>query len=192
MPRTHQFIAVLFSIMTTTHAIAGSWFHQSSLDMPGSKSFIQGAKGAYTIYYDEDTWQVDNDKSAHKEKICFKLDHKKGDAYAIATYEHRAMPLGSLKELTLSQFIDTNPPGRVVDEGIITVDGEKVLMLKMVGFSEDKPVTYYGYYVAGEWGTLEFVTYTGSYNFGVFEKDFSKLLNGLHINKPAQLSVSKL
>ncbi|TNG03496.1 MAG: hypothetical protein EP297_00300 [Gammaproteobacteria bacterium] len=192
MNRNYFLITLMIFVISFAHAEAGSWFQSSERKTHGhegsssgataSNAFIQGANGIYTIYYDKNAWDIHNDRSSLDEKVNLTLDHKKGDAFAVATYEHIIMPLGSLKEMALSKFIDTTPPGKIVDEGVMTVNGEKVLMLKMIGFDKEDPVTYYGYYAAGQWGTLEFVTYTGTSLFGDYEKDFTQLLNGLVIN----------
>lgn len=144
-----------------------------------AKAFLKGGRDSYVVYYDETRWK----KSDADGVAEFELDHKNGDGYALIIYERIPIPLENLKNIALENAREAAPQVRIVEEKKKIVNGHEVLLLRMDGVIEGVPFTYLGYYASGNWGTVQFVTYTATVLLPEYREDFIQLLNGLNIKK---------
>ncbi len=142
---------------------------------------LKSKKAFYEVWYDPAKWTISSQSNPESE---FELRHSTGDAFAMSIAERISMPIGSLKQVAINNAKNVAPDLRVVSEGERTVNGAKVLVMRMEGTLSGIHFTYYGYYWAGKAGAVQLVTYTGQNLFNEFQKDFEDILNGLVIVKP--------
>lgn len=141
---------------------------------------LEGGKGVYFIYYDDQKWHVKKPPSGNDAEYTF--THKEGDGYAMMIFERISIPLPNLKNIALENARGVAPDAKILTEDMITVNGHEAMKLTMQGTIEGIPFTYYGYYASDAWGTLQFISYTSSPLFAEYKKDFTELLNGLNIS----------
>jgi len=61
------------------------------------------------------------------------------------------------------------------------VNGKKFLRLQMKGTIQKIEFVYLGYYGSGDWGTVQFLSYTSANLFREYKPHFEELLDGLVI-----------
>jgi len=171
----------------------GTWKYAEA---PAALSVVKGALAGYTkpktatvstktvvdkftLWMDPEVWT--QEKGGDPNRLGFA--HKKGDAYAIVIAERISMPMDSLKEIAVSNAKDAAPDVRVVFEETRTVNGVKLLCMKMAGTIQKIPFVYFGYYYAGKAGSLQVLTYTGENLFDEYKADFLDFLNGTVITE---------
>ena len=146
-----------------------------------AKLFVKAPKGPFGVWINQQKWKQDAPVEEDASKITFR--HKKGDAYAMLIAERLSIPTESLKKMVLAEAKGAAPDVRVISEEKRTLNGKKILCLKMGATIENIPFVYYGYYYSGSDGTLQVVTYTGTNFFDEFKSDFEEFLNGTQIGQ---------
>jgi hypothetical protein len=146
-----------------------------------AKLFVKAPKGPFGVWINQQKWKQDSPVEEDATKITF--HHKKGDAYAMLIAERLSIPTESLKKMVLAEAKGAAPDVRVISEEKRTLNGKKILCLKMGATIENIPFVYYGYYYSGSDGTLQVVTYTGPNFFDEFKSDFEEFLNGTQIGQ---------
>jgi hypothetical protein len=141
-------------------------------------------KGQFSIWVNTAKWQQDHGPVSGPTE--FKFTHKNGDGYAMVIPERITMPLDSLKEIVLDIAKRAAPDAKIISEQMKVVNGQKILAMKMEGTIRGIPFVYYGYYYAGEAGTLQVVAYTGKSLFKEYEQEFTEFLNGVVIHSPTR------
>ena len=144
-----------------------------------AKLFVKVPKGPFGVWINQQKWKQDAPVEEDAIKITF--HHKKGDAYAMLIAERLSIPTESLKKMVLAEAKEGAPDARVISEEKRTLNGKKILCLKMGATIENIPFVYYGYYYSGSDGTLQVVTYTGTNLFDEFKSDCEEFLNGTQI-----------
>ena len=142
---------------------------------------VKSDKGFYEIWYDPAKWKVSKSASPPKE---FEASHVSGEGYGFAIVERISMPLETLKNAAVSNAKKVAPDLKVDEPEYRTVNGVKVMALKMTGTIQGIPFVYYGYYWTGKAGALQVVMYTGENLFNDYFPDFVAFLNGVVITKP--------
>ena len=141
-------------------------------------SYVEGRQGSYRVYYIDEKWiptSIDNEAAE------FSFRHKDGDGYAMIISEKIFVPLNNLEKIALQNAKSASEDARIVSRGSRIVNGHQVMTLSIEGIIEGIPFKYYGYYASGDWGTIQFITYTAAPIFVDYEKDFIELLDGLTI-----------
>ena len=142
---------------------------------------VQSDKGFYEIWFNPAKWKVSKSAAPPKE---FEATHVSGDGYGFVIAERISMPLDTLKDAAVSNAKKVAPDLKVDEPEYRTVNGVKVMVLKMKGTIQGIPFVYYGYYWSGTAGTLQVVMYTGENLFKDYFPDFVQFLNGIVITKP--------
>ena len=108
----------------------------------------------------------------------YELDHKNGSLYALIITEHLDLSLNALGNIALENARSAAPDVEVTSKEYRTVNGKKVLMMRMVGTISDIRFSYFGYYYTAKGISLQYLAYS-SENF--MEENLStveELLNG--------------
>lgn len=142
-----------------------------------SASFLLKSKIGLGFYMDPKKWKFS--KGASDEDAEFNIELKNGDLYAIIISEKFEIPLASMREIALMNGRDAAPDLRIVEQEYRTVNGNKVLMLRMDGTVQGIKVSYVSYYYSDEDGTVQFVTYTSQSMLKQYQDEIFELLNGM-------------
>lgn len=137
-------------------------------------------KGFVEVWYDPRKWKPRPPSNPDAE---FHLVHTAGDGYANLIVERLRVPMESLKKAVVDNAKKVSKDLKLTDEQEPTVNGKKLLALKMEGTIQGIPFTQYGYYWSGTAGTVQLFTWCGQNLYSEFSQDFRDLLNGLVINK---------
>lgn len=150
-------------------------------DREASMQEISGSQLPYSISYDANKWAIEQPESY--EDAEYYLNHLDGDVYAMIIPERVEIPLDSLKEIAIENASEVAPDIEVVYEETIEVDGQEVLVMKMNGTIEGIPFQYYGHYFSGDFGTIQFITYTSQTLADLYETDARELLEGISLQQ---------
>jgi hypothetical protein len=135
----------------------------------------------YSVWYDPKVWERDKESEVGDHEFVLKM--KDEDAYAMAIYERIPIPLEKLKKIALLNMKNAAQSVKLTDEKMIKVNGESMLSLRVEALVEGIPFIYRGYYASGNYGTIQFITYTHI----SLEKEYlgamNNLLNGLTLIK---------
>lgn len=137
------------------------------------------AKGGFLIWFDPSKWSQE-EKSDDPSKTTF--DFKDGDLYAMVIAERFALTIDALKGAAIKNAKEVAPDTKVTFEESRTVNGKKVLCMRMEGTIDGIQFVYYGYYYAGKAGTIQLLTYTSPNLYSEYEAEMTEFLNGLVIS----------
>lgn len=141
-----------------------------------TKPFLKGK--AYKIIYNDKLWKQSNIVNKDAE---IQLEHKKGHGYAIVIFDSTPMSLTDLKKQVLTNMRSVVSDVEIIFEKKKQVNGHPMMVLKINSSIEAIPFSYLNYYASGDWGVVQFVTYTATALMASYEADFIDLLNGLTI-----------
>ncbi len=108
----------------------------------------------------------------------YELISKEGGIYGMIISEKIEIPVKTLRTIVLENGRASAPDLQIVEEEYRTVNGFKVLFMKMKGTMQGIKFTYYGYYYSNSNGTVQFITYSSQKLIDKYQKDCDKLLNG--------------
>ncbi len=131
--------------------------------------------GNVSLKYDPAVW-----KQAEGQ---FLLVHSSGEGQAVVVAERIAVPLGAVEDIALANAQAVDPNGKVVFRNRRRVNGVDVVILKIEVIEGTVPRVYYGYFYAGEFGTVQVVTSTLKALFAKHEREFLEFLNGFEVSK---------
>ncbi|NOQ35092.1 MAG: hypothetical protein GQ569_04265 [Methylococcaceae bacterium] len=161
----------------------GTWaFRQEMPQLRPQKAnkSLKGKRGAYEVFYNDKLWKQGN---AGNEDAEIQLQHNNGDGYAMIIFERIPVPLENLKKLALENVRSVASNVEIAGEERKLVNGYEMMVLRINGAIEGIPFSYLNYYASGDWGTIQFVTYTATVLMPEYETDFLDLLNGLTIKQ---------
>ena len=133
----------------------------------------------YGFYLSPKAWGFEKSKDVGA--VEYKFKRKGEDLYGMAVTERLEIPFETLRAIAVENGRKAAPDLEVIEEEYRTVNGHKVMMLKMKGTIQGLKFKYYGYYSSSESGTVQFLTYTTDNLFERYKGDMEKLLNGLVI-----------
>ena len=142
------------------------------------KSILKGKHNAYQIVYDNMLWKK---TSSANDDAEIQLEHKSGNGYAMVIFDRSPISLEDLKKQILTTMRSVASKVEIISEEKKRIKNHKIMALKINSTIEDTPFSYFNYYASGQWGTIQFVTYTASALMIDYEADFTTLLNGLVI-----------
>ncbi len=134
-----------------------------------------------TVKVNTEKWRFKKTDGSEASEYTF--DSKKDGAYAYLITERVELPLQTLKKLALENARDAGPDIKIVDEEYRTVNGVKVLFMKMEGTVETLKLTYLGYYYSSKKGTIQFLTSTTQNLLEEKLPEMEELLNGMIITE---------
>lgn len=145
----------------------------------------KSAPGLLKIYrnislkYDPGQWKL---TASHNEGE-FDLSHSSGDAHALVIAEPGVVPLDVISDIALANAQSADPNAKVVFRDKRRVNGAVVYFLKIEANVDTVPMVYWGYFYAGESGTVQVVASTTKNLLPQYQKDFLDLLNGFMVSK---------
>ena len=142
-----------------------------------STFLIESSRVDLGFYINPKKWSFNKDSDINSEAE-YELRLKDGDLYGMIISEKFEMPLTTLRDLAVENGRKVAPDLRIVNEEYRTVNGLKVLWLRMDGSMQGIKFSYYGYYYSGEEGTVQFITYTAQNMLEDYRNDCETLLNG--------------
>jgi hypothetical protein len=111
----------------------------------------------------------------------FTLKHASSDAWALVTTGNTPMPIDTLRHAVLADARREDPDAEIVFEENRIINGNRILCVEMTLTPDQDPLTYFGYYWAGDEGSVRIVTFTEWHLFLRFKDDAAALLDGLVI-----------
>ncbi|MCK5871941.1 MAG: hypothetical protein KAG26_03860 [Methylococcales bacterium] len=150
----------------------------SDVDIP--KATFRGKKGLYKIVYNANLWKK---KKSTNSDADIQLEYKDGSGYAMLIFDRTPIALDKLKQQAVKNMNSVVSQVEIISEEKKQINGYKAIQLKIDSTIEDTPFSYLNYYVTGDWGTIQFVTYTAATLMPDYEDDFLDLLDGLSLKK---------
>lgn len=136
-------------------------------------------RNKYAIWYNPLAWEPEMVEEGENFEFYLKL--KGEDAYAITIYERIPIPLGSLAKIALENMKSASETAKITDEKMIKVNGESMVYLRIEALINGIPFVYHGYYTSGDFGTIQFLTFTHTSLEKEYKDSMVSLLNGLRI-----------
>jgi hypothetical protein len=132
-----------------------------------------------TVKVNTEKWRFKKTDGSEASEYTFDL--KRDGAYAYLITERAELPLLTLKKIALENARNAAPDIKLIDEEYRTVNGVKVLFMKMEGTVETLKLTYLGYYYSSKKGTIQFITSTTQNLLEENRSNMEELLNGMVI-----------
>ncbi len=85
----------------------------------------------------------------------------------------------ALINLAISNARNAAPDVKVIEKEYRTVNGKKIIYMKMQGTIQSIKFTYLGYYYSDKTGSTQLLTYTASNLVEKYKPEIFDLLNGL-------------
>ena len=132
-----------------------------------------------SLKYDPDLWK----QAAPINDGEFALLHSSGDSHALVIAERIPVPLGSIQDIALANAQAADPNAKITFRNRRRVNGTDLYFLKIEANVDSVPMVYWGYFYAGENGTVQVVTYTAKTLLSEHEREFMDFLNGFVVSK---------
>jgi hypothetical protein len=130
-----------------------------------------------SIWLNTQKWNFKKSKEGEDTEYEFNLKGK--DLYAMLLTEKIEVPLESLRTVAIENAKEAAPDMEIKEEEYRTVNGKKMLYLRMDGTAQGIKFTYMGYYYSDTGGTVQFVCYTAQALVDEYKASAIELLNGL-------------
>lgn len=131
------------------------------------------------IWLNTKNWNFKKSKEGEATEYEFNL--KGGDLYAMLVTEKIEVPLASMKNVAIENAKAAAPDIEIIEEEYRTVNGRKMLYLRMDGTAQGIGFSYLGYYYSDANGTTQFVAYTTQTLVEKYRATAMELLNGLSV-----------
>jgi hypothetical protein len=159
---------------------------------PGASFLVKSKRTNYGLYIDPTKWRIDK-KGENESDAEYSFNFKNGSSYAVMITEKAELSFELLKEAALVNGRAAAPDIAIVEEEYRIVNNNKVLLLQLKGTMKGLSFSYYGYYVTGQSGTIQLISFTTSKLFNEHKKEMETFLNGLIIQPDISVTpVSKM
>lgn len=138
------------------------------------------AKSSFWINPKEWSFSIEKDKNAANE-YAFSIPGT--DLYGMVISEALQIKPEELVNIAFENARSFAPDMRVVKKEYRTVNGNEVIHMIMSGTIQSIEFTYVGYYHSNEFGSTQFLTYTGTNLLPKYEEHIYSLLNGFDTTK---------
>ncbi len=147
-----------------------------------SRNKINGKNDKYVIWFDAKKWKriPVTEINADADVALQLID---GDAYAMVIYEEIEIQIENLSNIAIENAKTVAPDIRLIDREFRSVNGNKLIWMRMDGTTQGIKITYYSYYISNENGSIQFHTFTGQSLLPKYLDDIESLLNGFIANK---------
>ena len=145
---------------------------------PGASFLVKSKRTKYGVYIDPAKWILETKEDTDNDAE-YSFHSKNGTAYAMMITEKAELTFELLKEAALTNGRSAAPDIEIVQEEYRIVNNSKVLLLHLKGTMKGLGFSYYGYYVTGEAGTIQLISFTTSKLFNEEKKEMEIFLNGL-------------
>lgn len=138
---------------------------------------LKSTRTSTGFYLDPKAWTYTTPEDGASAE--YELDHKNGSLYALIITEHLDLSLNALGNIALENARAAAPDVEVTSKEYRTVNGKKVLMMRMAGTISDIRFSYFGYYYTAKGISVQYLAYSSETfmeeNLSIVEE----LLNGL-------------
>jgi hypothetical protein len=142
--------------------------------------WFKGQKGIYKLAYNAALWKK---KPSANNDAQIELKYKGGSGSAMIIFDRTPVTLDRLRKQAIKIQKSVASKVEIISEEKKQISGYKAMQLKINSSIENVPFSYLNYYVTGDWGTIQFVTYTATTLMPDYEEDFLELLDGLSLKK---------
>ena len=170
----------------------GTWtyLHKDSIDATNifvnPAIFSRGINSTFLLkstrtnmgcYLDPKKWTFK--KADESEAAEYEINNMNLGLYGMMISEKLDLPLESLANIALDNARDAAPDVKVMEKQYRTVNGLKVLMMRMTGTIQNIKFSYYGYYYSTPKGATQFLVYSSEDIVDQNIAEIEELLNGL-------------
>ncbi|MDH5178365.1 MAG: hypothetical protein OEZ39_06910 [Gammaproteobacteria bacterium] len=148
-------------------------FHKSN----NAKFLLKSKKNDIAVWLDAKKWNFSPSKSNSEAEYQFQLKGK--DLHGLLISEAIEIKVETLVKIALENAKRAAPDARIVSQEYRTVNGLRVIQLKILGTIQGIRFTYLGYYYSNSKGTNQLLTFTSENLFPQFEKEAEEFLNGM-------------
>ncbi len=138
---------------------------------------VKSKKVGIGLYINPKKWNFK--KSDEGDVSEFTFEKKSGDLYGMLISEKLELPVESLADIAFDNAKSAAPDIKIIEKEYRTVNGVKVIMLRMSGTIQGIKFTYYGYYYSNSEGTIQLLAYTSTSLFNEYKKEIKAFLNGM-------------
>lgn len=170
----------------------GTWFYQdgrasgefeistnsNTFSTPNNANFtLKSTSSNATFSIDSKKWKFKKNENGH-DSAEYAFELKGGDLYGLAITEEVEIAIEDLANIAFSNATAAAPDIQIVKKEYRIVNGERLIYMEMVGTIQSVKFQYLGYYHSNEFGSTQFLTYTGKSLVGKYQKDIDEFLNG--------------
>jgi len=166
-------------------ALAWSQAGASTKRMPAFPAATESGPGLLKIFsgvslkYDPGQWRTTKSQVDGQ----FAFSHASGGGHAIVIVERTAVPLDAVEDVVLANAQSVDPHAAVVFRHRIWVKGVAFWFLKIEATVATIPMSYWGYFYAGDGFTVQVVTYAEKSRLPEYDHAFTDLLNGFTVSR---------
>ena len=157
-------------------------FAKLTAPSPGATGSIPGLLKIHpnvSLKYDPEQWRP----AASHSDGQFAFSHSSGGGHALVISERTAVPLDAVADIALANAQSVDPKARIVFRNSRWVKGVASRFLKIEATVGNILMVYWGYFYAGEGGTVQVVTHTEKSRLPEYEQSFTDFLNGLTVSR---------
>lgn len=143
----------------------------------GSTFLLKSTKFGIGLYLNPKKWSFEKGSSNDDAEYSFKM--KNEDLHAVMITEKAEIPLETFKLVALENAKSAAPDSRIIHQEYRTVNGLKVLHLKLKGTIQGLNFVYSGYYYSNENGSVQLITFTIDTLVDEYSTDIEEFINGL-------------
>jgi len=109
----------------------------------------------------------------------FQFKKRGSDIYAMLITENKQTPIETLKFIAFENAKGVAPDAKIIKEEYRNVNGNKILMMQILGTIQGIEFVYTGYYYSSSEGTIQLLTYTKESLITDYFAEIEVFLNGL-------------
>jgi hypothetical protein len=132
-------------------------------------------RGKASLSYDPKKWTLKSEEVSGRTKF----EHSDGDAFGLIIAERTEIPWESLEMIAITNAKNAAPDAKIILKESKVVNGSNIQVIGLKGTIAGIKFRYYGYYVSGNFGTIQALTYTSENLYDEYKLDFVNFLNGL-------------
>lgn len=137
---------------------------------------VKSARNDTTVWIDPKLWSFNKGRDGSASEYQFQL--KGADLYGMVITEQIEMGLETLADVAFQNAKNAAPDARIVSQEYRTVNGNKVLHMRMDGTMHGIKFTYLGYYFSNQFGSTQLVSYTATNLVTKYQQQIDAFLNG--------------
>lgn len=144
---------------------------------PGQSFQIKSTRNNAAVWVDPKQWIFRREEGAVN-AAEYKFKARDSDLYGMLITEQIEIGLDNLPDLAFENARNFAPDVRVVSKEYRTVNGIRVVHMRMDGSAQGAKFTYLGYYYADKHGSTQLVAYTSANLVDKYQAQMEAFLNG--------------
>ena len=142
-----------------------------------SSFLLKSTKFNVGLYLNPKKWSFEKGAANQDAEYSFKM--KNEDLHAVMITEKLEIPLETFRLVALENAKSAAPDSKIIHQEYRTVNGLKVLHLKLKGTIQGLNFVYSGYYYSNENGSVQLITFTIDTLIDDYKDDIDLFINGL-------------